>query len=168
MIRRFFLGALALAASLLAGCDPAFDALPHPPPAEAGCVHPAVGSTCPAPLAPADALAFVQSRAWCPPGAELHADFRPGGDLELACAPPEGGWRVVVGVVAADWGAAFLADDAALVVCDLEGRVDAVLPMLADRTAGRHWHRLSVDDGLCLDAGLCEPAFDPCADPPAA
>lgn len=168
MIRRAIMGIIALAASLL-GCDGSVvDGLPHhPPPVEApaACVLPAVGSTCPAPLAPADARAFVQSQAWCPDGADLFIDERPGGDVELACAPAGGGWRIVVGVVGAAWGVAYLAADGSLVVCDLAGRVDQVLPLLTDPTSGRHWHALSADDGVCLVRRLCSFAFEQCEAP---
>lgn len=158
---------LTLAAAALLGCDGAVigEDFPHHPPAAAepaACVLPRVGSTCPAPIAPVEALAFVQAAAWCPAQSEMVVDERPGGDVELACSAP--GWRIVVGVVAAAWGVAFLADDGALVVC-VDGRVDAVLPLLVDETSGRHWHRLSDDDGVCLDAGLCAPAFDQCEAP---
>lgn len=156
MIRRIILGAVALLASILGGCDAPVDALDHQPPA---CVLPSVGETC---ALPADVSAEeIQRRAWCPDGSAMVVDDRGDGDLEIACEADDRTWRIVVGVRARDWGVAYLADDGSLVVC-VDGRVDSVLPLLTDRTSGRHWHRLSVDDGVCLDLDLCELAFEPC------
>lgn len=158
MIHR--LGLIAFVASLLGACDPGIDGHPHHAPADGApaCWHPPVGVTCPAPLD--DPRDFVDGAAWCPDGALL-IDERPGGDVEFSCAPEDGSWRIVVGVVARASGVAYLAEDGALVVCNLAGRVDAVMPLLTDES-GRFWHALVPADADCLDNDTCELVSDPC------
>ncbi|MCB9553517.1 MAG: hypothetical protein H6705_16870 [Myxococcales bacterium] len=148
---------LGLALSL-AGCDPPIDGMPHHPPP---CDLPAIGTTCPIPLEGEPAFDAVERAAWCPAGAELESDARPGDVLELACAPPAGGWRIVVGVVAPGWGAAWLTPDGTLAMCSADGHVVQLAPLLAD-AAGRHWHAVSPDDAICLDGGACAVVSDPC------
>lgn len=142
----------------LIGCDQPIDAIPHHPPV---CALPALGATCPIPIDGEPALDAVELAAWCPAGAELQSDARPGGVLELACAPPAAGWRIVVGVVAPGWGVAWLTPDGTLAMCSADARVAQLAPLLTDR-AGRHWHALGPDDLICLDRGDCAVVSDPC------
>ena len=152
-----------LVALTLAACDPGIDAIPHgaPLPDAPRCTLPSVGSTCPIPVVGEVAFDAVEDAAWCPAGAELVSDARPGGALELACVPLDQRWRIVVGVVAPGWGVAWLTPDGTLAMCGTGGRVEQLMPLVTDRE-GRHWHALSADDLLCLADGTCAIASDPC------
>lgn len=147
MIRRLVLGALALAASILAGCGDVIDALPH------WCPEP--GETCPVPVQGDDAVRAVGAAAVCPGDSLREVDARVDGSVEWACVPPgERTWRIVVGAVVPGWGAVVSTDDGGLVVCDANGRVVDLLP-LVEGAAGRLWHALGGEDLDCLDSGAC-------------
>lgn len=157
-LRAFALGIDLIGASLL-GCADQIDAFPHRPPR---CELPAVGETCPVPVEGEAAYRAIDVAAWCPPGADLLRDARPGDSFEWACAPADPRpWRIVVGSIDPGWGASYITPDGTLVVCDNSGRVASTHPMLTD-DSGRVFQAIEPEDSACLADGSCDMISDPC------